>query len=90
MLIYDYKNLILVAEVEAAQGCGQSDVLYESRVQASYARILEHAPEAERSATELALKSRGFEPDFTPYQARSGECSLTGIDEDCCPCGRHE
>ena len=87
---YDYAKLIKTAEDEALRGCGQSDVLYESRVQASYACILENAPDAERSATEAALKARGFDPDFTPYQARAGECSLTGIDEDCCPCGRHE
>jgi hypothetical protein len=83
-------NLIEIAENEAARGCGQSDVLYESRVQAAYAQILAQAPDTERIATEAALKARGYELDFTPYKAKAGECSLTGIDEDCCPCGRHE
>lgn len=81
--------LIEDAETEAARGCGQSDVLYEARVQAAYASILDGAPEAERAETEAALKSRGFDPDFVPYQAGEGECGLTGIDVDCCPCGQH-
>ncbi len=89
MSTYDYVNLIELAEAEASRGCGQSDVLYESRVQGAFARILTHAPSDERIATELALKARGFDPDFAPYQARVGECDLTGIHEDCCPCGRH-
>lgn len=77
------------AEREAARGCGLSDVLYETRVQAAYAAILEAAPAAHLAETEAALRSRGFNPDFEPYQAGPGECSLTGIDVDCCPCGQH-
>jgi hypothetical protein len=88
--VYDYTSLITSAQNEASRGCGQSYELYEKRVQDAYASILANAPEAERAATEAAVKAAGFEPDFTPYQARAGECSLTGIDEDCCPCGRHE
>ena len=81
--------LIEVAESEAARGCGLSDVLYERRVQESYASILDRAPEAHRAETEAALRKRGFDPDFTPYEAGAGECDLTGIDVNCCPCGRH-
>lgn len=77
------------AEREAARGCGLSDVLYETRVQAAYAGILEVAPAAHRAETEAALRSRGFDPDFEPYQVGEGECSLTGIDVNCCPCGQH-
>lgn len=83
-------SLIEKAESEAARGCGQSDVLYESRVQDAYQTILENSPEADYEATEKALKARGFEPEFVAYKSQDGECSLTGIDEDCCPCGRHE
>lgn len=86
---FDYTARIKEAEAEAMRGCGLSDVLYESRVQVSYANILAQAPEAERAATEAALKERGYEPNFVPYQAEKGECSLTGIDENCCPCGQH-
>lgn len=82
-------TLIKDAEAEAANGCGQSDVLYEARVQAAYAAILNRAPASERAETEVALKKRGFDPNFVPYEAQEGECSLTGIDENCCPCGNH-
>lgn len=86
---YDYGTLIDAAEKDAARGCGLSDVLYESRVQETYRRILADAPDSAHSATEAALKARGFDPDFEPYQAQAGECSLTGIDEHYCPCGKH-
>lgn len=82
-------SLIQVAETEAASGCGLSDVLYEARIQNTYRSILQQATGTDRAETEAALKERGFDPDFVPYQAKEGECNLTGIDEDCCPCGRH-
>ena len=75
---------------KAASGCGQSDVLYEKRVQESYRGILEAAAPEARESTEAALRKRGFDPDFVPYQAGENECGLTGIDVWCCPCGRHE
>jgi hypothetical protein len=78
------------AECEAENGCGQSDVLYESRVQGAYASILAAAPEAHRIETEAALRARGFDPNFEPYVPGAGECGLTGIEIDHCPCGRHE
>jgi hypothetical protein len=81
---------IKAAETEAAQGCGQSDVLYESRVQVSHAAILAQAPGDDCAHVESVLRERGFDPDFAPHVARDGECELTGIDTDCCPCGRHE
>lgn len=81
--------LIEQAETDAARGCGQSDVLYEARVQAAYASILSRASEAERAETEVALRKRGFDPNFVPYEAGEGQCGLTGIDEGCCPCGQH-
>jgi hypothetical protein len=78
------------AESNAANGCGQSDVLYEMRVQSAYAAILAGAPEQHRNETEAALRLRGYDPDFEPFEAGPGECSLTGIDYDHCPCGQHE
>ena len=86
----DLAALIKDAETDVARGCGQSDVLYESRVQAAYASILDRAPESERAETEAALRERGFDRYFDPYEAEEGECSLTGIGVDCCPCGRHD
>jgi len=81
--------LIKEAETNAASGCGLSDALYDRLAQAAYASILAQSPEAERADVEVALRERGFDPDFVPYQAKEGECDLTGIDEHCCPCGRH-
>lgn len=80
---------IKAAEAEALRGCGQSDVLYEARVQAAYGSILQEAPESEKRRVEAILRRRGYDPDFEPYKAGEGECDLTGIDIDCCPCGRH-
>lgn len=87
---YDVNALIQAAEKEAAHGCGQSYELYERRMQDAYERILQDAHIEQRQATEAALRARGYDPDFVPYEAQEGECSLTGIDENCCPCGRHE
>lgn len=81
--------LIEDAETEAMRGCGLSDVLYDARIQAAYKAILGRTPEAARAETEAALRKRGFDPDFVPYEPGEGECSLTGIGENCCPCGRH-
>ena len=85
----DIQGQIETAEADAAHGCGLSDVLYEARVQAAYAAILSKASDADRGQIEAALRQRGFDPDYEPYHARDGECSLTGIDVDCCPCGCH-
>ena len=74
----------------AAAGAGLSDVLFESRLQAAYARILAAAPAELKSQVEAELLERGYAPDFTSYQSGPGECPLTGIDTDCCPCGQHE
>jgi hypothetical protein len=86
---FDLANLIENAEQEAARGCGQSDVLYEARVQGAYQSILDRTPHEMREEVETTLRARGFDPDFEPYEADEGECPLTGIDENCCPCGRH-
>lgn len=92
-VIFDLPALqrrIEFAERDAAQRCGLSDLLYESRVQQAYADILGGAPASHRLETEAALRSRGFDPDFLHNSAAAGECRLTGIDLDCCPCGQHE
>ena len=78
------------AERNAARGCGQSDVLYEQRVQAAYADLLSQAPSAVREVWRQRLEARGYASDFEAYEAAPGECPLTGIETDCCPCGRHE
>lgn len=80
---------IEAAEKEALRSCGLSDVLYVSKTQSAYESLLGAAPETVRSAVEDILIERGYDPEFAPYQAAKDECQLTGIDIDCCPCGRH-
>lgn len=82
-------ELLEVAETEAENGCGLSEVLYDARVQSAYANILGRAMDAEHAEIEVVLRKRGYNPESALYQAAEGECRLTGLDEDCCPCGRH-
>lgn len=77
------------AEKEAMRRCGLSDVLYESLTQEAYESLLNEAPDSVKDQVQEILIERGYEPDFEPYQAGEGECQLTGIDIDCCPCGQH-
>lgn len=86
---YDYLGLIKAAERDAINGSGLSDVLYEKNLQASFTRILENSPEEMKPIVEEALKVNGYDPSFEPYVAKDGECRLTGIEIDHCPCGRH-
>lgn len=87
--MYNYEMLIDSAEKNAVKSSGLSAVLFETKLQSAYATILANAPEGDREATEAELRLRGFDPDFVGYQAGPGECSDTGIDENCCPCGWH-
>ncbi len=88
-LVFDVQKLIKTAEKEAVIGCGLSDVLYEANRQHLFAAILEASPLEERVKTAAALEAAGYDPEYKPFQPLPGECSLTGIDTDCCPCGRH-
>jgi hypothetical protein len=83
------KARIKAAEAEAIIGSGQSDTLYEERVQASFASIFEDSPISMKDRVEEILREHGFYPGFTPYEADDNECDLTGVDIDSCPCGRH-
>lgn len=87
--ITEVQAQIEAIETEAARGCGQSDVLFERRVQAAYAGLLKQASDEARPTVEAELLKRGFDPDWAPYVAGPGECALTGIDVNCCPCGYH-
>jgi len=87
--MYDYNTLIANAIKSSNQSCGQSDVLFLDRLQASFENILNNAPEQYRNETEAALIKHGYERDYNPYEPSDNECSITGIEEDSCPCGRH-
>jgi hypothetical protein len=75
---------------DAAKGCGLSDVLFSERLQDGIEAKLSDIPQEHYEDALAIAKEQGYDPDYTPYEAREGECSLTGIDEYCCPCGRHE
>ena len=77
-------------EMEVARGCGASDVLYERRLQSGFEDILDKAAPEHKQEVELILREHGYDPDMEPFVAGPGECELTGIEIDCCPCGRHE
>lgn len=86
---------VLMAKIDevtkrASFGCGQSDILYQSRLQDGMQLILDRTPIEQREKVLAALTWHGYDPDYSPYEPEEGECGLTGIDIDCCPCGRHE
>lgn len=74
----------------AFSGCGLSDVLFSERLQDGIDAQLANVPEEYKEEAIEIAKKHGYDPDYEAYQAREGECSVTGIDEYCCPCGRHE
>lgn len=86
---------IEVLECEAFRGCG---LIYELFVQrfSEYVDGLLHEIPSELHALAIA---RSVESGYaTPAERAeshaefkaSGDCSLTGIEPNCCPCGRHE
>lgn len=86
-LVFDVHTRIKLAQKEAVVGCGLSDVLYEANLQSLFSAILHASPVEERVTTAAALKAAGYDPEYKPYQPLQGECSLTGLDKDYCPCG---
>lgn len=84
-------SLIKEASAKAARMSGCSDVVFDRHMREAHARLLENAAEGEREAIEaLLIEDHEYEPEAAPAQAGAGQCSLTGIDSDCCPCGYHE
>lgn len=79
----------------AIAGCGASDVLYTNRYSNAVDAIVVTLPEAQRAgAIELARQHGDYatceeRERMDEIIAESGDCPLTGIDPDCCPCGRH-
>jgi hypothetical protein len=78
----------------AQSGCGASDVLFTDRLCHAVDKILKMLPNDLWLAFLAAAADHGYEtPDERSAEHASfssGECSLTGIEYDCCPCGRHE
>ncbi|MBG6083178.1 hypothetical protein [Rubrivivax gelatinosus] len=88
--MHTYIERMEAALAAAASCCGQSDVLFESRLQSAFEYILADAPDELKPQVEAELRARGYDPDFEDFEPGEGECGLTGIAIDCCPCGRHE
>jgi hypothetical protein len=94
----DFVSLIESAEQEAANGCGQSDLLYERFLQEKCLAILDRTPEALLIEVKAAMKRVGFDPDPAPPSAECETspawdddpriCSYSGLDWSCCPCAR--
>ena len=77
------------ATADAHRRCGLSYEFYVQRFSAEANSLLAAVDptlreEALRIAAEFGYDDGEEEPDYGP-----GVCTLTGIDDYCCPCGRH-
>ncbi len=86
----EFKEICERISKNAAKGCGLSDVLFSERLQAGIEAQLANIPQQHYQEALAIAKEQGYDPDYTPYEAGPGECSTTGIDTWCCPCGQHE
>ncbi|MDF0506886.1 hypothetical protein POK33_39735 [Burkholderia cenocepacia] len=81
--------------VEARRGCGMSYELFTRRYSESVDDLCEEVqPSLRELVLELAIASGCYETEAEREAtkeaiAASGGCPHTGIDPDCCPCGRH-
>ncbi|WP_176590723.1 hypothetical protein [Sphingobium sp. EM0848] len=77
------------AAAEAQRGCGLSYDLYVRRFNAAAEPILNAVDPDLRSEAAAIAAALGYGDDEADADYGPGICSLTGIDEYCCPCGRH-
>lgn len=88
--IADFTAKIATAAQEAHRGCGLSDVLFTQRFQDACEALLASVPDEHRTQALAIAQAQGYDTDYdADYDFGPGYCSTTGIDEDCCPCGRH-
>jgi hypothetical protein len=86
----------IAAEIDAAYeeanlGCGLVYELFARRFQSACDALLAKVPEEHRDAALRLAIMRGYCTDDDAEEAfYEGACSLTGIEPDRCPCGRHE
>ncbi len=77
------------ASDRVSRGCGLSDALFVERIWAEATVLLEDVPADLREAAKAIAYEFGYnDGEEEPYYG-PGTCFLTGIDEHCCPCGRH-
>lgn len=77
------------AAAEAQRGCGLSYDLYVRRFSAEAESLLDAVDPDLRSEAAAIAAALGYGDDEADADYGPGICSLTGIDEYCCPCGRH-
>lgn len=76
---------------EANRGCGLVFELFQQRFQHACDALLQTVPEEHREAALQLVIAKGYCVDYDEEEAfPPGSCSLTGLDPDYCPCGRHE
>lgn len=80
---------------ESNRGCGLSYELFVKRFSAAVDDALDQVEPAFRDLAIEVAKGHDYATveELNAMQEEiesSGGCSLTGIDPDCCPCGRHE
>ena len=77
------------AAAEAQRGCGLSYDLYVRRFSAEAEPLLDAVDPDLRSEAAAIAAALGYGDEEVDADYGPGVCSLTGIDEYCCPCGRH-
>jgi len=83
-------NEIQSAMTNAGIGDGLCYELYYDRLQNYFKWILkEISPDFLEEAKQI-MREHDWEEGYVKPDYGPGVCQLTGIDEDCCPCGRHE
>jgi len=83
------------ANRDAINGCGLSDVLYTDRYSDAVDEIISRLPKEQQTEAYTIAREHG---DYATSEEReaaheriaeNGDCPLTGIEPDYCPCGRH-
>jgi hypothetical protein len=72
-------------------GCGLSDIVYTERLSSGIQFYLDKVPQKHFEEALTIARHHGYQTEEElVWEPAEGECSLTGIDTNCCPCGRHE
>lgn len=77
------------AAARANQGSGLIYELYVERLSAEVSDLLATVPPDLMDAATKLAHEYGYDDHEEECDLEPGACSLTGIDMNCCPCGRH-
>lgn len=85
------ESLVRAVIDDAVRASGCSEVIFERNVHQGLVRLILRAQPGQREGVESQLSAlHGFSPGGPVFEFEAGECTLTGIAKDCCPCGNHE